>query len=137
MMWGILGVYCAFGVSVAGIYFGGEQLAQRPFFNDVETQIRALAMIGGVGAVVGLMMGLTSIPRTPLAQVRMETLRESVLDHLRDLDDETRELVLLYEWAGRLGWSGVESSVRRQPEKYPFAAKLLAKEDAINEEAKG
>jgi hypothetical protein len=141
MVWGIIGVYFAFGVTLAGMYFGDgpdSGLAGKAIAEDLGYQIKASLMIGGVGAVTGLIIGLPSMPYTPVKQVRLDTLRGSVIDYLRDLDDETREMVALYEWAGRLGWSGVESSVRHQPEKYPFAAKLLANEDDFNEaKAKG
>lgn len=88
---------------------------------------RALPLTIPFGLITGLFFSLASMPRKPLTQLRMDTLREGVLDHLRDCDDRTREMALIFEWAGRAGWSTVEATVRRNPEKYPYAALLLAR----------
>lgn len=92
---------------------------------------RALPMTIPFGMITGLFFSLASMPKKPIVQIRMDTLREGVMDYLRDCDDRTREMALLFEWAGRTGWHSVEAHVRRNPEKYPHAATLLARDAEI------
>ena len=136
-----MAVFCGMGVlfwtlSMTGVLFmkpGPEEMtfviptlaATLDFFR------RALPLTIPFGIGTGLLLGLASMPNKPVTQIRLETLRDRVCDHLRETDPKTNELILLFEWAGRLGWKGVEEAVRRDPERYPHATKLLAQDAEI------
>lgn len=103
-----------------------------PTFQEGLTFFRhALPLTIPFGLVTGIFFSLASMPNKPVTQIHLETLRERVCDYLRETDPKTNELVLIFEWAGRLGWKGVEANVRRNPEKWPHAAALLAQDAEI------
>lgn len=133
---GILATYLAFGISLGALFFQSghfdqSALSDRTIATNPMFLAHALLIIGGMGAIIGIMLGLPSMPHTPVKQIRTDTLRKRVLAELCELSDSDREMVQVYEWAGRAGWASVEASVRANPEKYPFAAALLAREAEI------
>lgn len=136
MVWACVMGVTFWTLSVSGVLFmktGPEEMSffVPPLATILEFYGRALPLTIPFGIGTGLFLGWASLPNKPVTQIRLETLRERVCDHLRETDPKTNELILIFEWAGRLGWKNVEAAVRRDPKRYPYATELLARDAEI------